>query len=238
MKMTKELLEHIIIFSKQYDYIFDKPEFGFLVSHPLTDSILKFSTIKKEDGSSNLNLALEKDRDSFYEDIKKDFLNKDLGRFFFMVINKPYKITMLRVIVDFLIKNKQDIDLDIIILLYLDSYKSIEFPYQCKHDVLYFYNFLKNINLDKFLYHKLDIEEGDTIYRGQDKKEHTYISWTTNIDVAKKFANRFSKDIGVILETKVKKEDIWYTCGNREEFEIVLKPTVIFSELNIKEILD
>jgi hypothetical protein len=76
---------------------------------------------------------------------------------------------------------------------------------------------------DLQLYDSLDEEV--TVYRGVDKRfsTHPSLAWTTDIEVAKWFANRFDDIPGVVLQAKVLKKDIYATYVGRNESEVVVK---------------
>lgn len=69
-----------------------------------------------------------------------------------------------------------------------------------------------------------------TIYRGEDTKSTPYAeaySWTTNLKVAEKFANRFSNE-GIIYEGKVKQKNILDYIEDKNENEILVYPENVF----------
>lgn len=102
------------------------------------------------------------------------------------------------------------------------------------------YGFEKiNINTLEYIKCQLnefsDNDEYIEIYRGQGDKSLPHniaLSWTTNIKVAKFFADRFNSN-GNILKGKILKKDIITFIDDREENEVVVMPNKVF---NVKAI--
>lgn len=75
-----------------------------------------------------------------------------------------------------------------------------------------------------------------TVYRGGHSKHRraaqTGYSWTTDLEVARRFAGRYLRDgkagdVGVVYEREVFKRDVIATLSGRNEHEVVLSPEVL-----------
>jgi hypothetical protein len=137
-----------------------------------------------------------------------------------MMVQKPYLPVLFKYCEKFL--NQQDYA-DALTHLWI----TVEFP---NHDAnVSVEEFLKYFSkADKELLMGKDIEKYNslpdkiTVYRGTCLKSTTKaLSWTTNIEKARWFANRFGNN-GKVYEATIDKKDIFAYFTNRGESEVVL----------------
>jgi hypothetical protein len=149
----------------------------------------------------------------------KEASKGDIDRLFFYV-NKPYRLELLYWSRNYLTRKHYTE------LLY-DIWTDVEFPHQKRREEI----------IEMFDDADLSIlRDGDkqgfdalpetvTVYRGlQGKKARPRaLSWTTDLKVAKWFANRFKHE-GKVYQATINKQDIYYYTNAREEKECVVNP--------------
>lgn len=206
------ITELILYESRKYDSNLVTEDI--IVSHPLTQSAFMVMT-----QGDLIDVRTEAGREKMYITMK-EVLSEKKWEDSLNVISKPYKLNFLLLLY---LENK--ISLKEIAEKFVDIYISIEFPSKIPNLITEIYENIKDYNLLNIHNLKLDSKGLLKIYRGQEKENGTFLSWTTDKEKAKWFATRFS-DKGYILEADISMDKIWFTVSRRGESEIVIKPDV------------
>lgn len=149
--------------------------------------------------------------------IEKALKMKDFSKILFLM-EKPYRLEVYKRIFE-AIPNEDKYK------IFIDLYVNAE----------YGFNNISKIFLNEILKYKPKIDLSDlddeiVIYRGEglkSTKKENALSWTTDIKVAKFFANRFNSN-GKIYKGKVKKENIIDFLRDRSESEILVQYKYIY----------
>jgi len=149
---------------------------------------------------------------------KKCFEENDYS-YLFILIDKPLRFEWYKKLFD---KIPDDQKYEV----FIDIYSSSEYGFR---------NLDRTLVEEIFKDHTTDKELFDTdvipIYRGEDSKSTPYkkaYSWTTNLETAKWFANRFSKN-GKIYKGQVNVKDILDYLEGRSESEVLVFPENVFN---------
>lgn len=207
--------ELILYESRKYDINLGTDDI--IVLHPLTQSAFMV-TIQGE----LIDVRTKSGREKMYINMK-DILSVKKLEDILEVISKPYQLNFL-----LLLYLESKISLKEMGEKYIDIYSSLEFPSRTPNLIREIYENIKELNLLDAQNLKLDSKGLLKIYRGQEKENGTFLSWTTDREKAKWFATRFSGK-GYILETDIPLDKIWFTIDKRGENEVVIKPDVEIS---------
>ncbi|MFA5259039.1 MAG: hypothetical protein WC402_03100 [Candidatus Pacearchaeota archaeon] len=197
-----------------------------IISHPLTSHI----DVIKEGKMLTLNKNNIKDYINWKcNEIKEEA--KDIDDIF-MQVNKPYRLTFLYLIKDFLTEEEFN-------SMMKDCWVMTEYPNQEGMGIL-----LKLFDKSKkeLLMTKEELDKFNSlpqviiIYRGlQDKKAKIRaLSWTLSKDKAMWFASRW-KNKNNVYQADINKEDVFMYTNDRNEDEVVINPTKLN---NIKECVE
>lgn len=222
METNLEQIKNIAI-----SFLYLRPErdkiISFIVHHPFFDSDMIYNIKTKElisiDDTGKYNKLLD--------DYKDIIMQKTSVFKIFMMISKPYRLTFLKYIKNYL--SKEDFS-----KILLDVWILTEFPSSDVNVALKeILNWFKHADKS----HMIDEEDVKTynnfpeqiaIYRGiKDSSIDKGISYTTDIEIAKWFAQRHNADQGYLIEGIVNKKDILLYTNKRSEKEIVVDPQKI-----------
>lgn len=143
--------------------------------------------------------------------------NKDFDRLF-MIIDKPFRLEWYKKLFDQIPDNKKH-------KVFKRIYSSSEYGFN-NLDRDFIKEIFKNSNVDKSMFEN---DEIITIYRGESSKSTPYTdaySWTTELETAIWFANRFDSD-GKVYCGHVKVNDI-LDCYENNECEVIVLPENVF----------
>ena len=194
----------------------DNP-FG-IVQHPFTNTLFTMS----QDGKL-INLQENDNESTWKKELSEKIDSFDLVRIY-MLINKPWRITWLKYVESYLS------DKDFAEYL-ADAYVSEEMPnlnpnIKPTEIVKWFKRADKRILMDDEEYDKWsNLSDTVTVYRGVSHNgTENGISWTTNYDTAKWFADRFSTDEhrARIYQADIPKEHCLCCFDCRGEHEIIV----------------
>lgn len=198
-----------------------RPELGGLFSnHPIIDSAVL------------LNNELTIVNDETIRDVRQMFTetieSRNYATILFMMVKKPYRLSFFCEVSQYLSVEDYNEILSWV-------YKDIEYP-NYDNDVEELVNHFEIINRDLFM----DEEDKQmyenlpttfTVYRGiRTEDYYDALSWTTDIDTAKWFAQRFNHN-GFVATATINKEDVY--CCYTQESEVVVNP----HRIQIEEIL-
>jgi hypothetical protein len=228
MKLTRPIKEQLKLLMQAYPY--DPRPFGY-ISHPLVSSSFapKFDGDKRGEGftvvtSENWNEILTERIDWM--------LNlKSVETVFYVALNTPYKIDVLRWVRRYLTRKEYSTILRAI-------WTEVEFPHQS--GVRNLVNMFKNAEQyylmdakERKAFEKMQANPGLLLYRGlHDKRSYRRgLSWTTDYEKAKWFALRFSQFKRsnaqvVVTATCPPKHRFAYFAG-RNESEVVVNPNAL-----------
>ena len=199
-----------------------KEKYG-IISHPLTSHI----GVEK----NGEMLTLDKNNIKDYVNWKCDEIKEQAKEIddIFMQVNKPYRLTFLYLVKDFLTEEEFN-------SMMKDCWVMTEYPNQEGTWLL-----LKLFEKSKreLLMTKEELEKFNSlpqviiIYRGLQgsKAKIRGLSWTLSKDKARWFATRW-KNENKVYQAEINKEDIFMYTNDRNENEVVINPTKL---KNIKE---
>lgn len=156
------------------------------------------------------------------EEYNKECIDSKNYESLFYMIDKPFRLYWFKKLYNDIPKKKR-------LRIFRDIYSSMEYGFEeiSKELINKVY---EGYNFDRSIF-----DDVVTIYRGECDKSNSYkdvYSWTTDLETAKFFANRFSKG-GKVYVGKIKKEDILDYIDDRNESEIITTYDRIF---DIKEL--
>jgi hypothetical protein len=221
MKDKTKILELLKLYA--YAVPFKVQDFG-IVSHPLINS---FVQIDKENKMVQITKEnYEKHIDELIERMEK---YDKIFNILFMV-NKPYRLTFLIMIKDYLDEEEYNTVLQ-------DSWTDTEYPHQCKtNDLVALFNRAKPELLmeENELARFKELPDTVVVYRGtqSSKAKIKGLSWSLSREKAEWFSKRFKLN-GKVYEATITKERIYAYFGSRGEEEVVLNPRYL---KNIKEV--
>lgn len=193
----------------------DNP-FG-IISHPFANHIFSIG-----ENHEMLNLTNEEDCKKWKNHLSKKIDQSDLARIY-MMINKPWRITWLKYIEPYLS------DKDFAEYL-ADAWVSEEMPnlnpnVSVKELIRWFKRADKKDLMDQFEYDAWQqLPDAIELYRGVSHGTEVSISWTTEFETARWFAERFATDERPARTYKVtaEKKDCLCYFRSRGENEIIL----------------
>jgi hypothetical protein len=147
---------------------------------------------------------------------------KTVSEIFIKFVHKPYRLTILYEIKDYMGKKE-------FTSLLADSWELTEYPHTNKiRDLIEMFkeadqNILFEDKKEKDYFDSLP--EDLIIYRGtqSSKAKIRGLSWTLSKEKARWFSKRFKLN-GKIYQAKIKKADIFYYSNGRSEEEVVINP--------------
>lgn len=227
--MNKTNLEYVKSASIAMLY-FDITDIGYCIaSHPFTNTTI---SIDKE--GNMLNLTFQNDAQLWRSNMEEIINNaKDLIKIY-MMVNKVYKLAWLKACKKFMSisdfskllgyawveSENPNIDVNVTIEELIEWFEYSDKEYLMSKDDFEAYNKLTSSN------------EPITLYRGIGSRSEKFgLSWTSNLDKAKWFANRFGT--GYIITTKVSPSDILSYFGGRGEDEYVIDVSKYKENYNI-----
>ena len=190
---------------------------SFVASHPFTNSW--FTMLRSME---MVDLHIEENANKWRSEFKEIILDSDLLHLF-MLLNKAYILNFLK----FAEKYISDDDLGMIIGAFWQSIEqiSLDTSMSSKDIIKLFKRANKAKLMDEEEYEKFNsLDDEITLYRGvtsHNKGRKKAMSWTTDKDIAKWFANRFSTNTGEIWEIKIPKERVLCVFDGRESEYIV-----------------
>ena len=193
--------------------VLDKRYGGLLNNHPIIDVAAMIDNTLVLVNDENIDVI----RNQYMEQIEK---NNDVYQLF-MVVKKPYRLTLFQEVYE----NLSEVDYNSILNW---VYKDIEFPNH-NNDIKMLTRLFEQINPKLFMSEKdmsmyESLPDEIKLYRGMySDNYYRAVSWTTDIDVAEWFANRFTS--GYIVTATVHKTDVF--CCYDSEKEVVVNPTRI-----------
>lgn len=158
-----------------------------------------------------------KDRISQVVNAHKECIAKKEFTRLFMIIDKPFRFEWFIKLFNEIPDNQKH-------KIFKSIYSSSEYGFN-ELDEEFIKEIFKDHTIDKDLFDTDTI----TIYRGEASKSTSYnkaYSWTTDLEVALWFANRFNSD-GKVYMGKVKVDNI-LDCFQNNESEIVILPKNVF----------
>ena len=200
-------------------------QFNFIVHHPFFQSCVY--PIQENGGARFLDIT-KRDELEVARGFVKELIAKTQSAFdFLLLISKPYLPAFFK------FANKAMSEEDFAKFL-SEMWITVEFPNTDKNiSPLNFVNLFKRANKDYLMSEKDkqvydDMPDTITIYRGvRDGARVKALSWTTDIDTAIWFAQRWS-DEGTVYSAEISKSDVLAYFGGRGEYEVV----VDFRKLN------
>ncbi|WP_297293905.1 hypothetical protein [uncultured Oscillibacter sp.] len=238
MKNGKTNIEQVKSVAKTFLYldIQTTEYYPLIISHPFFDTGI--TCIKGETGLQMVNIA-ENDEDlSLARKMQEQMIDTvETVVSLSMHITKPYKLIFLKYIKQYL--SAEDIGTYLALNWSLIENISGDKNITKSQMVSMFRAADKDTLLSDIERQALDgISDCIEIYRGIKRGKHHEIlgmSWTTNIEVARKFANRFNKG-GTVYKGKIDKKDILAYFDNRSESEVVVDYRGLYEIKKIEEI--
>ena len=205
-------------------FLYLKPEFNedypFIVIHPFIGN--NPYPVPNGKGSYDfLDISKEENLEKLYEQLRKVIENAPTVRKLFLLVTQSHRRTFFQYINSYLSqKDYGEILREIWIFTEAQSYDvnvSLNtMQWFKKADKQYLMNEGEREILE-------EMSEEITVYRGSKEDEYyNALSWTTDIDVARKFAHRFT-DNGTVYSTKIKKADILAYFEAEEEVVVNYK---------------
>lgn len=230
-------------FINEYDREYDEKNMNFIMQpfpilpnlvtvNPETKEMEKIDTPEKFDYYKKIIIndikeRIFKDTDNIFEKILSVMI---------VHIHKPFHIP-------FLMRLQPYISKDDYSKLLAQVWTGTEFPHQ--NGVPFMIesfqnaNILKLMNDDELKVYQ-ELPELITIYRGLQTKDATILglSWTTDKEKAIWFASRWKEEHPIILEAKIRKEDIFAYKTERGESEVIVNPEKLILNQEAKIIIN
>lgn len=200
------------------DLHFDET-FGFIIHHPFFQNSVY--AVNTNDGLRVLNLT-DREELSIARNEVKNLIDRTMTvADFLMLVTKPYLPAFFKFASGYMSEKDYSMFL-------AEMWITVEFPnYDKNISALQFVKLFKKAN-KKFLMTEEDLKYYDdlpetiTVYRGVGHGANVHaLSWTTDIEKAKWFSQRWSED-GAVYSAEIDKKDILAYFSTRGESEVVV----------------